>query len=131
MTRRPADRDPKTKAPKAPPSRFAPKAFINGSPEARQQLCVELAAELANRFDRLVGTPWSDAAISIVGQLRASGHDLISLEDADGFRRWEAVWYHPRGTFSLLLCFRPPTSVEVTWQADDTTFTARASGAHK
>jgi hypothetical protein len=126
MTRTRSDRDPKTKAAKAPPSRFAPKAFLAGSPETRQQLCVELAAELANRFERLVGTPWSDAASSIVGQLRASGHDLISLEDANGSRRWEAVWYHPRGTFSLLLCFRPPTSVEVTWQADDTTFTARA-----
>ena len=128
MTRTRGDRDPKTKATKAAPSRFAPKAFLSGSPEAQQQLCIELAAELANRFDRLVGTPWSDAANSIVSQLRTSGHDLVSLEDADGSRRWEAVWYHPRGTFSLLLSFRPPTGVEVTWQADDTTFTARAVG---
>jgi len=126
MTRKSRDRDPKTHAPKAPPSRFSPKAFLSGSPEARQQLCLELAAELANRFDRLRGTPWSDAAASIVAELRTSGHDLVSLEDADGFRRWEAVWYHPKGNFSLLLAFRPPASVEVTWQADDTTFTARA-----
>jgi len=126
MTRRSPDRDPKTHAQKAPPSPFAPKAFLAGSPETQQRLCVELAAELANRFDRLRGTPWSDAATSIVGQLRTSGHDLISIDDADGFRRWEAVWYHPRGTFSLLLGFRPPASVEVTWRADDTTFTARA-----
>src|SRR3954470_10474008 len=126
MTRKPSGREPKVKAPKAPPSRFAPKAFLTGTPEATQRLCEALAAELANRFDRLLGTPWSDAATSIVTELRSSGHDLISLEDSDGFRRWEVVWYHPRGTFSLLLCFRPPTSVEVTWQTDGATFTARA-----
>jgi len=57
-----------------------------GSSDAGQQRSVELAAELANRFDRLSGTPSSDAATSIVDQRRISGHDLISVGDADGFR---------------------------------------------
>lgn len=111
---------------KPPTSRFAPSAFLSGSPEAVQKLCEELAAQAASRFADLTGTTWSTVGTSIVEQLRGSGHDLSSFDDAEGFQEWQATWHHPRGTFSLFLSFRAPTSVEVTWKTDDATFSARA-----
>ena len=91
-----------------------------------QQLCEQIATQAASRFADLTGTTWNDVATAIVTQLRASGHDLVSFDDDSELRQWQAVWYHPRGTFALILRFRPPASVEVLWQADDTTFSARA-----
>jgi len=119
-------RKPKAKKVKPPPSRFAPAAFLSGSPEAVQQLCQELAAQAASSFADLTGTTWSTVGNSIVNQLRASGHDLSSFDDAEGLQEWQATWHHPRGTFSLFLPFRAPASVEVTWKSDDATFSARA-----
>jgi hypothetical protein len=113
-------------APKEPPSPFAPKAFLTGSPEAVQELCEQIATQAASRFADLTGTSWTAVATAIVAQLRASGHDLVSVDDSDELRQWQAVWYHPRGTFALILRFRPPASVEVLWQANDTTISARA-----
>lgn len=119
-------RKPKSARDKPPPSRFAPAAFLSGSPEAVQQLCQDLATLSANRFADLTGTTWTQVATSIVDQLRATGHDLMSYEEGDGTQEWQATWHHPRGTFSLSLSFRAPTSVEVTWKADDAAFVARA-----
>ena len=113
-------------AEKEPPSPFAPKAFLTGSPAAVQQLCEQIATQAASGFADLTGTSWTTVAEAIVTQLRASGHDLVSVDDSDELRQWQAVWYHPRGTFALILRFRPPASVEVLWQTDDTTFSARA-----
>ncbi len=124
MTRRPADQPPRTKA-AGVPSRFAPKAFL-ASPATVQALCNELATQSARRFADLPGIPWADVAASIVAEVRESGHDLISLDDSADHRQWQATWYHPLGTFSLLLSFRPPRSVEVTWQTDAATFSASA-----
>jgi len=126
MTRRSPDRPPKLKASSGPPSRFSPKAFLAATPATVQQLCQDLAGESSRRFVDLSGMPWAVVGQSIVADVRASGHDLISLDDSDGVRTWQATWYHPRGTFSLLLSFRFPRSVEVTWQADDAIFVARA-----
>jgi hypothetical protein len=111
---------------KQPPSPFAPKAFLTGSPAAVQQLCDQIATQAAAGFADLTGTTWAAVAEAIVTQLRASGHDLVSVDDSDELRQWQAVWYHPRGTFALILRFRPPASVEVLWQADDKTISARA-----
>jgi hypothetical protein len=112
--------------PKPPPSPFAPKAFLSGSPAAVQQLCAQIATQAASGFADLTGTSWTTVAEAIVAQLRASGHDLVSVDDSDDLRQWQAVWYHPRGTFALILRFRPPASVEVLWQTDNETISARA-----
>lgn len=114
------------KPPKPPPSRFAPKVFLSASPEAIQRLCEELATEAAGRFANRSSTTWSDVGISIAAQVRSGGHDLVNVDESDGFRRWQADLYHPRGTFSLVLIFREPASVEVTWQAGDVAYSARA-----
>jgi hypothetical protein len=116
----------KSKEAKGPPSRFAPAAFLSGSPAEVQALCEELAKQAASRFADLTGTTWAEVAAAIVAQLRASGHDLHNFDDGEGVSEWQATWHHPRATFSLFLCFRAPASVEVTWKADEATFSARA-----
>jgi hypothetical protein len=126
MSRLPPKRKSKTKEPRRPPSRFAPAAFLKSSPEAAQELCQALATQAAKGFSDLTGTSWRSVASSFVEQLRASGHDLSNVEDGEGLQEWQATWYHPRGTFSLVLSFRAPASVEVTWKTDDATFTASA-----
>jgi hypothetical protein len=126
MTRRPPNRPPPAKSSSGPPSPFAPKAFLAASPALVQRLCEQLAAESARRFVDLTGTTWLAMATAIVSEVRASGHDLIPLDEEEGTRQWQATWYHPRGTFSLLLSFRAPRTVEVSWRTDDATFSARA-----
>ncbi len=91
-----------------------------------QRLCEDLAKEAANRFADLTGTSRKTVVATIVQQLRASGHDLSNLENTDEVEEWQATWYHPKGTFSLLLSFRAPRRVEVTWTADDVKFVACA-----
>jgi len=120
-------REKKSKEPKQPPSRFAPAAFLSGSSETVQHLCDELAALAAKRFNDLTGTTWERVGTAIASQLRAAGHDLMSFDEAADLQEWQATWHHPRGTFSLLLSFRAPSQVEVTWKSDDATYTARAS----
>lgn len=117
---------------KAPPSRFAPAAFLSGSPETVQGLCDELAKLASTRFQDLTGTTWKEVGVGIIDQLRATGHDLMNFDEANGVQDWQATWHHPRGTFSLYLAFRAPSQVEVTWKSEDATFTARAeaSSAH-
>lgn len=125
MSPRPPKRKSKSDEPKQPPSRFAPSAFLTGSAEAVQQLCEELAQLAADRFGDLTGTTWQRAGFTIAQQLRAAGHDLTSFDESDELQEWHATWHHPRGTFSLLLSFRAPHEVEVTWRADELAFTAR------
>ena len=112
------------KAPKQPPPHFAPSAFLSGSTEAVQQLCDELATVAADRFSDLTGTTWQAVGTSLAEQLRAIGHDLTNFDEAPELQEWQATFYHPRGTFSLLLVFRAPYAVEVTWRTDDWTYTA-------
>ncbi len=123
--RPPPKRKSKVKEPKRPPSRYAPAAFLKGSPEVVRELCEELATIAADRFNDLTGTSWRSAGLSMAQQLRDAGHDLMSFDESDELQEWQATWHHPRGTFSLLLAFRAPTSVEITWRADDATITAR------
>jgi len=125
MSPRPPKRKSKKDELKQPPSRFAPSAFLNGSTQAVQQLCEDLAQLAADRFGDLTGTTWERAASTIAQQLRAAGHDLSSFEESAELQEWHASWHHPRGTFSLLLSFRAPCGVEVTWRADDLAYTAR------
>jgi hypothetical protein len=110
---------------KEPRPRFAPSAFLSGSPEEVQQLCEELAGLAAARFGDLAGTSWEVVGESLASQLRALGHDLSSFDDAEGFQEWQASWHHARGAFTFMLVFRAPCSVEVTWKTDAATFTAR------
>jgi hypothetical protein len=124
MPQRFPKRKPKPAPDKSAPSRFAPSAFIKGSAEQVQALCDELATIAADRFSDLTGTTWQRAGSDLAQQLRAAGHDLMNLEDDERLQEWQAVWHHPRGTFSLLLSFRAPYAVEVTWKTDDATFTA-------
>jgi hypothetical protein len=98
---------------------------LKGSAESVQALCDELATLAAKRFGDLTGTTWQLTGLTLVQQLRAAGHDLRNFDEAADFQDWQATWHHPRGTFSLLLAFRAPTSVEVTWKTDDATFSAR------
>lgn len=122
---RESKRKPKLRAAKGEPPRFAPSAFLKSSPEQAQQLCDELATLAAARFNDLTGTTWPSASAALAQQLRALGHDLMSVDESDAHQDWLATWHHPRGTFSLVLSFRAPHAVEVTWKADDHTFTAR------
>jgi hypothetical protein len=126
MKRQKPKRKEKLVEPKRPPSRFAPSAFLTGSPSVVQQLCEDLANQAKARFDDLTGTTWTAVGNSIVEQLRASGHDLMSFDEAEGLQEWKATWHHPRGIFSLFLSFRAPASVEVTWTTEAATFSARA-----
>jgi hypothetical protein len=126
MSRPTTKRKTKPQKPKPPPSRFAPVAFLSASPDGVQRLCEELATEAASRFADLTGTSWKFVGACIVQQLRANGHDLSNVENTEELVEWEASWYHPKGTFSLLLSFRAPHGVEVTWTADDVKFVARA-----
>lgn len=119
------NREPKLRASKGPPPRFAPSAFLKGSPEQVQQLCDELATLAAERFGDLTGTTWPAASGALAQQLRALGHDLISVDESDTHQEWIATWHHPRGTFSLRLSFHAPQAVEVSWKTDDRTFVAR------
>jgi hypothetical protein len=118
-------REPKPKAAKGDPPRFAPSAFLKGSSEQVQQLCDDLATVAAQRFSDLTGTTWQSAGSTLAQQLRAIGHDLVSMDESDDHQVWQATWHHPRGTFSLVLSFEAPHAVEVTWKTDDATFTAR------
>lgn len=123
--RREPKRSPKPNAADTPPPRFAPSAFLKGSPEQVRQLCDELATLAADRFSDLTGTTWTSVGSSLAQQLRAIGHDLMGLDESEGRQEWVATWHHPRGTFSLLLSFEAPHSVAVTWQTDDGAYTAR------
>jgi hypothetical protein len=98
---------------------------LKGSSEQTQQLCDELATLAAERFSDLTGTTWTRTGAALAQQLRAIGHDLMSIDESDDHQEWLATWHHPRGTFSLLLSFQAPCAVEVTWKTDDATFTAR------
>jgi hypothetical protein len=118
-------RQTKSSKPEPAPSPFAPAAFLKGSPEAVRELCEGLAGIAHQRFSDLTGTTWQRAGSDLARQLRAAGHDLTSFDESDELQEWQATFYHPRGTFSLSLTFRAPTSVEVTWRTDDATITAR------
>jgi len=108
-----------------PRPRFAPSAFLSGRPEEVQLLCEELADHAAGRLAQLSGPSWARVGRALAGQLRALGHDLISLDESAELQDWQARWHHPRGTFTLSLTFRIPHAVEVSWTADDVTFAAR------
>jgi hypothetical protein len=129
MPARPPKREPKRaqklKAAKSDSPRFAPSAFLKGSREQVQQLCDELATLAAERFSDLTGTTWPEVGATLAQQLRALGHDLMSIDESDDHQEWQATWHHPRGTFSLLLSFQAPHAVAVTWKTDDAAFTAR------
>jgi hypothetical protein len=118
-------RQPKPKAVKGDPPRFAPSAFLKGSREQVQQLCDDLATLAAERFSDLTGTSWRTVGETLAQQLRAIGHDLMCIDESDGHQEWLATWHHPRATFSLSLSFQAPHAVAVTWKADDTAYTAR------
>jgi hypothetical protein len=121
----PAKKKLKKRAADEPRPRFAPAAFLSGSPEQVQELCEELADLAAARFADLTGTSWERVGKSLASQLRALGHDLSSFDESAELQDWQATWHHTKGTFSLLLAFRAPTSVEVTWTTDEAKFTAR------
>ena len=115
----------KKRAADEPRPRFAPAAFLSGSPAEVQRLCDELADVAAARFADLTGTTWESVGKSLASQLRALGHDLSNFDETPELQDWQATWHHTRGTFTLLLAFRAPGSVEVTWTADDAKYTAR------
>jgi hypothetical protein len=125
MPARPPKRAPNAKAATREPPRFAPSAFLKGSPEQVRQLCDDLATLAAERFSDLTGTSWRSVGETLASQLRALGHDLIGVEEADEQQEWVATWHHPRGTFSLVLSFQAPYAVAVSWKADDGSYTAR------
>jgi len=114
----------KGEAPKERP-KFAPASFLSGKPEQVQALCTDLAELAAERFSDLTGTTWINVGQSLAHQLRELGHDLIGLEDTADHQLWQATWYHPKGTFVFTLEFQAPYAASVTWQTDDTTFTAK------
>jgi hypothetical protein len=125
MPARHSPRPKKKKPEKEPPSRFAPAKFLKGTTAEVQALCDELATLAAERFDDLTGTTWERTGRTLAQQLREAGHDLTCLDEDSELQDWHASWHHPRGTFSLMLSFRAPRAVEITWTADDMSYTAR------
>jgi len=121
-----AGRDKKKAKKQSPTERpkFAPAAFLAGSPEQVQALCNDLAELAAERFSDLTGTTWVSVGQALAGQLRELGHDLMSFEDTPEHQEWQTTWHHPKGTFVFTLEFRAPYSASVTWKTDDRTFTA-------
>ncbi|MGC4065702.1 MAG: hypothetical protein QM784_13850 [Polyangiaceae bacterium] len=126
MKRPPATRFVQPKKTKLTPSRFAPAAFRTASPEAVTRLCEALAKQAVRGFVELTGANRKSEGPPIVKELRASGHDLVCLEDTAELQQWQATLYHPQGTYSLFITFRAPRRVEVTWQADDVVTKAEA-----
>jgi len=122
-----ANRKPPKKKPSSPEERpkFAPKAFLSGSPEQVQGLCNDLAELAAERFSDLTGTTWESVGKSLASQLRELGHDLIAFEETTEHQEWQTTWHHPKGTFVFTLEFRAPYAAAVTWKTDDRTFTAQ------
>jgi hypothetical protein len=104
--------------------KFAPAAFLSGSPEQLQTLCNDLAELAAERFSDLTGTTWESVGQSLARQLRELGHDLMAFEDTPEHQEWQTTWHHPKGTFVFTLEFRAPYAATVTWKTDDATFTA-------
>jgi hypothetical protein len=104
--------------------KFAPKAFLSGTPEQVQALCNDLADVAAERFSDLTGTNWVSVGQSLASQLRELGHDLTAFEDTPEHQEWQTTWHHPKGTFVFTLEFRAPYAATVTWKTDDRTFTA-------
>lgn len=104
--------------------KFAPAAFLSGTPEQVQALCNDLAEVAAERFSDLTGTTWISVGQSLARQLRELGHDLMSFEDTPEHQEWQTTWHHPKGTFVFTLEFRAPFAATVTWQTDERTFTA-------
>jgi len=122
-----ANRKPPKKKPSSPEERpkFAPKAFLSGSPEQVQGLCNDLAELAAERFSDLTGTTWESVGKSLASQLRELGHDLTAFEDTPEHQEWQTTWHHPKGTFVFTLEFRAPYAAAVTWKTDNRTFTAQ------
>ncbi len=118
-------RKPKPEPEKRPPSRFAPSAFLSGSPEAVQALCQELAELAAERFQDLTGSTWQQVGEGVAAQLRSAGHDLSRFDESESLQEWQAHWHHPRGTFSLFLSFQAPSRVEVSWKTETQAFVGR------
>ncbi|MES1189267.1 MAG: hypothetical protein ABUL60_35960 [Myxococcales bacterium] len=104
--------------------KFAPAAFLSGTPEQVQSLCNDLAELAAERFSDLTGTTWVSVGQALASQLRELGHDLMSFEDTPEHQEWQTTWHHPKGTFVFTLEFRAPYAATVTWKTDDRTFTA-------
>jgi hypothetical protein len=104
--------------------KFAPAAFLSGTPEQVQTLCNDLAELAAERFSDLTGTTWVSVGQSLATQLRELGHDLMSFEDTPEHQEWQTTWHHPKGTFVFTLEFRAPYAATVTWKTDERTFTA-------
>lgn len=107
-----------------PRPKFAPAAFISGSPAQVQALVDDLAELAAERFGDLTGTTWEEVGRSLAGQLRALGHDLIGFEETAELQEWQATWHHPRGMFVFSLTFRAPCSALVSWRTDEATYAA-------
>ena len=126
MSRKISTRPTQSQSTKSATSRFAPAAFITGTPEAVQRLCDDLAAQAAKRLTHLIGADWTSEATRIVSELRNLGHDLSACDRSDDFQEWEVTWYLPRGQFSLFLVFRSAGTVEVIFRADDAKYTAKA-----
>ena len=108
-----------------PRPKFAPAAFLSGSPEQVQALCNDLAELAAERFSDLTGTTWAAAGQALASQLRALGHDLMSFDESPELQEWQATWHHPKGTFVFTLTFRAPYAASVSWKTDDATFSAQ------
>jgi hypothetical protein len=86
MPIRDAQRKRKAKSAPEKSQRFAPSAFLKGTPEQVRALCDELATLAAERFSDLTGTTWRDAGFALARQLRELGHDLSSFDEVMSFR---------------------------------------------
>jgi len=92
----------------------------------------DLCRRLAERVSALFQAPtesWQSTAFAAIEGLRSVGHDLWSLDDdGDGWQTWCGDYSQPAPSpAELILEFRAPDGVEVTWlRGNPKTIVARA-----
>jgi len=92
---------------------FSKSHFVSLTDEqARNELCLELAATLARRMGQ--ATDFGNEARRCVEELRALGHDLWSFDESDEFQAWCPNYEQHTGP-GIVITFSVPDEVIVEW----------------
>jgi hypothetical protein len=98
--------------------RFSREAFDRADQAGLDKLCSDLAERLSELFAK--APDWTQAAYSIVQELRRIGHDLWSFDDdSPDSQAWCGSWAEPQTSGELILEFETPSEVGVSWRAED------------
>lgn len=106
--------------------RFSRPHFEQADGAALEALCQELARFLSESFT--AASDWSEAGYDLIKRLIAVGHDLASFDDdSPHFQAWCGNWLRPNVGGELILEFRAPSEVVVTWKGVQDHVTTRWS----